>query len=162
MQYVHGVPYAHFNVPCEGGEPEKRLNAFLCQHAILKVEQSLVSGAGAVFWAYAVHYDDAGESRPGRTEVPREERVDYRDLLSEDAFALYVKLKEWRRVRAEKEALPPFAVFTNAVLSDIAQEKPGSLSALQKVRGVGEKKAEKYGEDVLKVIQPPSPEGAQS
>ena len=124
------IPYAHFLVSLEGGEEETRMNQFLQQHAVLKIDQKFVERGDGPMWAYAIRYEKGGplkvpgmkpESKNGNTE-----RIDYRDKLSPEDFSLYLDLKDWRKGRAEKEGTKVFAVFTNDQLAAIAEQKPVS------------------------------------
>ena len=49
--------------------------------------------------------------------------------------------------------MPPFMVFSNATLMDMAAKRPGNLAEILKVSGVGEKKADKYGAAFLLTIE---------
>src|SRR5450830_71102 len=61
-------------------------------------------------------------------------------------------LRAWRRSRAQSDGVPAFVVFTNRALEAIASRRPGSLAELEQVPGVGERKLERYGEEVLGVL----------
>jgi len=61
-------------------------------------------------------------------------------------------LRAWRRSRAQSDGVPAFVVFTNRALEAIASRRPGSLAELAQVPGVGERKLERYGEEVLGVL----------
>jgi DNA helicase-2/ATP-dependent DNA helicase PcrA len=61
-------------------------------------------------------------------------------------------LRAWRRTRAQSDGVPAFHVFSNRDLVAIAVQRPGSLTELAEVRGVGPQKLERYGEEVLAVI----------
>jgi len=50
-------------------------------------------------------------------------------------------------------------VFHNATLAAIAEQRPSTVSALQKISGVGEGKAERYGEAVLGILEGADPSG---
>ncbi|MDF1816772.1 MAG: hypothetical protein P1V20_31505 [Verrucomicrobiales bacterium] len=76
------MAYAHFLIPAEGGEAEKRFQKFIEAHAILKVEQRFVERSEGLFWCYAVHYDSksAGMSNVSPGWKKRElgkDRIDY-------------------------------------------------------------------------------------
>lgn len=63
------------------------------------------------------------------------------------------KLRAWRKDVAQKENIELFRVFPNKVLEDIARLKPVCKEDLLAVKGIREKKFEKYGRDILSIIQ---------
>lgn len=65
---------------------------------------------------------------------------------------LFNKLKSWRRERAIKEGIRPYIIFSDATLIEIVNRIPKSKEELFDIRGVGEKKVLKYGEDIIKII----------
>lgn len=73
-----------------------------------------------------------------------------KDLELDD---LYQKLKTWRKNQADSEKLPAFCVFLNSVLQEIVKKRPKTIIDLGKIKGLGVKKIEKYGEDILKIVQ---------
>jgi ATP-dependent DNA helicase RecQ len=70
----------------------------------------------------------------------------------EPGAELFEKLRHWRRKRADQENLPPYCVLSDKTLRAIAVLKPENEDALAQVPGIGAKKLEKYGEDVLLVV----------
>ncbi len=65
----------------------------------------------------------------------------------------YEALRAWRAEVARQHNLPAYIVFHDAVLAAMAQEGPADLDALGRISGVGAKKLEAYGEDILRVLQ---------
>ena len=61
-------------------------------------------------------------------------------------------LKDLRKKVANKLGVPPFAVFQDPSLDDMALKYPINLDELSKVHGVGEGKARKFGKDFIKLI----------
>ena len=61
-------------------------------------------------------------------------------------------LKDLRKKVATKQGVPPFAVFQDPSIDDMALKYPINLDELSKVHGVGEGKARKYGKEFVKVI----------
>jgi len=61
-------------------------------------------------------------------------------------------LKDLRKQVGKKLGVPPFAVFQDPSLNDMALKYPITLEELSKVHGVGEGKARKFGKDFIKVI----------
>ena len=70
------------------------------------------------------------------------------DGASDDVLAT---LKLWRTSQASRESLPPYRVFSDKTLMEIARARPQSSGDLLEISGVGPSKLEKYGEDVLKI-----------
>ncbi|TCP25780.1 ATP-dependent DNA helicase RecQ [Tenacibaculum skagerrakense] len=62
-------------------------------------------------------------------------------------------LKDLRKQVGKKLGVPPFAVFQDPSINDMALKYPITLDELSKVHGVGEGKAKKYGKDFVKVIE---------
>jgi len=58
---------------------------------------------------------------------------------------LFELLREKRNQIAKENKLEPFMVLHNSVLEEIAQKQPKTLEALSKIKGMGEKRLNKYG-----------------
>lgn len=69
-----------------------------------------------------------------------------------EAAPLFERLRAWRAATAKDQGVPAYVIFHDATLRQIAAERPGSLSALGTVSGVGEAKLAKYGEGVLAAL----------
>lgn len=84
-----------------------------------------------------------------------EEKVLMNPIKGEDEIInkeLYNALKSWRRIKAVKENIRPYIIFSDSTLIDISNKKPKVQEDLMNIRGMGEKKFEKYGEELLKLI----------
>ncbi|MDU1313768.1 MAG: DNA helicase RecQ [Clostridium septicum] len=66
---------------------------------------------------------------------------------------LFSKLRIWRKERAIRENIKPYIIFSDATLIELANKKPKDKDELLNIRGLGEKKFERYGEDVLGIIK---------
>ena len=71
------------------------------------------------------------------------------DSTSDELFA---KLKQLRMKLAKTQGLPPYMVFKDDTLLEMARVKPASLEKMLDISGVGTKKLEQYGERFLEVI----------
>ncbi len=65
---------------------------------------------------------------------------------------LFDKLKLWRRERANREGIRPYIIFSDSTLIEIVNKMPKSKEELFDIRGVGEKKVLKYGDDIINII----------
>jgi ATP-dependent DNA helicase RecQ len=75
--------------------------------------------------------------------------------LALDARGLerFAALKAWRAEVAREHNLPAFVVFHDATLAQMAQERPTSVDALTGISGVGARKLQAYGAQILRVLQ---------
>ena len=72
--------------------------------------------------------------------------------LDADGQSRYLALKAWRAEVAREHNLPAYVIFHDATLLAIAELAPHSLDELQGVSGIGAKKLEAYGQEVLRVV----------
>jgi ATP-dependent DNA helicase RecQ len=72
--------------------------------------------------------------------------------LDADALRRFAALKAWRAEVAREHNLPAFVVFHDATLAQMARECPDSLDALGGISGVGVKKLQAYGDEILRVL----------
>ena len=72
--------------------------------------------------------------------------------LDADGTARFEALKAWRAEVAREHNLPAYIVFHDATLAEMAQAMPDSLDALGQISGVGAKKLEAYGREILRVL----------
>ena len=73
--------------------------------------------------------------------------------LDAEGQARFAALKAWRAEVAREHNLPAYIVFTDATLRQMAEQAPGSLAELGQVSGVGAKKLEAYGRQILRVLE---------
>ncbi len=103
--------------------------------------------------------EDASDPLPaaalsaGAGKPPRERGDAARDMAAADldgtALLRFEALREWRRQEARTQAVPPYVIFHDSVLRDIASEHPSDLGALGHIKGVGASKLDRYGAQVL-------------
>jgi ATP-dependent DNA helicase RecQ len=72
--------------------------------------------------------------------------------LSTVEQAIFEKLRWWRVETARKHNVPAYVIFHDATMREIAKMKPASLDDLRNVSGVGEKKLETYGDEIVALI----------
>ncbi|MCP9800539.1 DNA helicase RecQ [Synechococcus sp. RedBA-s] len=67
--------------------------------------------------------------------------------------SLMTALKDWRRAQAREQGVPPYVVFHDRTLAELAARRPARLADLGQVSGIGATKLDRYGEAVLAVIE---------
>ncbi|WP_200936842.1 DNA helicase RecQ [Frigoribacterium sp. Leaf186] len=93
----------------------------------------------------------AARSRGGSGASGRGASRGAAELTGDDA-ALFETLREWRAGVARAQGVPAYVVFGDVTLRGIASERPGSLDELAGISGVGQKKLDTYGQQVLAVV----------
>lgn len=66
--------------------------------------------------------------------------------------ALFLRFKEWRQAKADEMDLPYYMILPQKTLVTLANILPRSMSSLKKIKGMGKKKAGKFGEEILDII----------
>ncbi|HEY6797395.1 MAG TPA: DNA helicase RecQ [Kineosporiaceae bacterium] len=95
----------------------------------------------------------SGRGASGRGATGRGAARPAAEALPAEAQARFEALRAWRTTAAKEQGVPPYVVFHDATLRQIALEQPTSLAALSRVSGVGEAKLERYGTGVLQVLR---------
>ena len=72
--------------------------------------------------------------------------------LDEHATERFLALKAWRAEVAREHNLPAYVVFHDATLAEMARECPATLDDLAGISGVGAKKLDAYGSEILRVL----------
>jgi ATP-dependent DNA helicase RecQ len=88
--------------------------------------------------------------RPGRAAAVR-------DDAGPEAHSLFEALRTWRASEAKAQRIPPYVIFHDAVLREIAAVRPASVEELGQIKGVGASKMQRYGVAVLGVISGSAP-----
>ncbi len=69
-----------------------------------------------------------------------------------DNAALFEALRAWRREEAQRQAVPPYVIFHDRTLAEVATIRPRSPAALARIGGVGQGKLDRYGAAVLALV----------
>ena len=107
-----------------------------------------ITAAGRAAWEEKRLLDVAVPGAPNRSST----------IHSEDDGTLYQTLRGWRRARAIAENLPPYCILSDRALLEIAGQKPQSEDALRTITGIGERKLEKFGAQILAMTREQSEE----
>ena len=89
-------------------------------------------------------------TRSGR---PRKRTREAMAAVGPDNHALYEALRAWRRQAAAEQGVPPYVIFHDRTLAEIALFRPATLSDMAMIGGVGQAKLDHYGQAVLRVVR---------
>ena len=105
----------YFSIPVhDDGTVADEVNQFLSQHRVIKFKQRLIELGNESFWAVSVQWQDGGRSSAKGNKSPS---IDYREVLSEEEFQVFAKLRVTRKEIAEESGIAVYRVFSNAQLA---------------------------------------------
>ena len=146
------MPFKFFLVPAvDPTEAEAEVNAFLARNRVVNVDRRWVDQGGGSFWALCVDFL-SGTPGVGKSVATGRSRIDYKQVLSAEEFAIYSNLRDLRKEIAQAEAVPVYAVLTNEQLAIMIQQRCRTLADLRSVEGLGDARVNKYGERFLAVL----------
>lgn len=123
---------------------QNSLNDFLEMVTFKKSSTQFVEHENDCYWSVLVHYEEISEVK---NEVPKQEIE-----LSEREQMIFQNLKKWRAEKASELGFKSFMICHNSELMNVAIHKPESINQLRKIKGFGEVKSDKYGEDIIALL----------
>jgi ATP-dependent DNA helicase RecQ len=92
-----------------------------------------------------------------RTRERQNSRPDHKggvvaETLDPAALALWKELRAWRLEEARRQQLPPYVIFHDSTLTEVARLRPISLAALAGIPGFGQAKLDRYGGAVIAIV----------
>jgi ATP-dependent DNA helicase RecQ len=103
-------------------------------------------------WLAAPHREPDTITPPTLLPAEQHKESSQTETLSDCAETLFEQLRAWRLDMAREIGKPPYVVFHNSVLRDIAAFLPANLQELAAIRGIGPRKLQQYGEAVLEIV----------
>lgn len=138
-----------FNIPInDNGASQAEMNRFLAGQKVLEIEQQFYQNEKGACWSFCVRYLTSNTG----IFSGQKHKVDYKELLKENEFVLFSKLRACRKIIAATDAVPAYAVFTDEELAGICRLPEITISKLISVKGIGDKKVEKYGSQLLDLL----------
>jgi ATP-dependent DNA helicase RecQ len=100
--------------------------------------------------------------RDGRKREPRGSRADAKSGmgpggLDPAATAIWDALRAWRLAEARRQELPPYVIFHDSTLSEVARRRPLSLAELAQIPGIGRSKLDRYGHAIIEIVGAETP-----
>ena len=92
--------------------------------------------------------------KPVRVRAPKTTRPAQKKVaMDEISQVIAGELKKWRKKAAEELRIPPYVIFGDRTIMDIAKKKPMTERQLLDCYGIGENKAEKFGYFILRIVK---------
>jgi len=141
--------YRVFQYPLPAPPALDDLNAHLASRRIAAVAHHVVQTATGPMLLFIV---EGVESGPAPTPGGLSSKIDYREALDPEQFAVFSRLRAQRKQWAEAEGVPVYTVFTNAQLAEMVRRQVRTLADLADVNGVGPARVEKYGPRIVEIM----------
>ncbi len=125
-------------------EKEKELNNFLQNSVVLAVKEEFTMLESLPVWMFCIEY--ISQNIESTASVVVREKTDFKSILDEEEYSVFLKLKEIRKRIATEDAVPAYAVFTNEELVEISKMKSISLDKFRDNPLLNKKRVEKYGQ----------------
>ena len=125
----------------EEGFSEKELNNFVRNKKGVYYKAELIKTGKHYYWSVFLYYEEEISEKPELAF-----KYDYEK-------AMYIELKKWRNVRAEKEGIPPYIIFTNKQLKEIVIARCKTKESLKNIEGIGDIKSKNYGDETIEIVK---------
>ena len=164
-----------FKVRLQNEFDEQKLNKFLANVELKQIFASIVNEDGS-FWSVLTFYEDekpavkpaalkeatpqtsdkifafpTDPSLASESKQPEKAAPEPITLTAEQEND-FNNLKKWRNERAAQDGLPPYMIAHNDSLMQIAAAPILTKEDLLQIKGFGEKRAEKYGDEILRIL----------
>lgn len=136
-------------------QDENALNQFLSEHTVKKTATSFLNEKEN-FWSVLVFFEDntsISKIENNSIAKPSKFSVENESQLTEDDFKIYKALKQWRFEKAKELNFAAFMICSNVELMSVAKFKPIKIEEFFEIKGFGEYKVGKFGEEILEVLE---------
>lgn len=161
------MPFEFFTVPLDDSGPAKaELNEFLRSHRVSSIEKRWIERDNEAFWHFCVTFREGQAASSSSSTAPAvtsfvasrkpaatKPKVDYREALSPNDFAIYDRLRKTRETLAAEAHVPVYMVFNNEQLVTMVRQRITTKAALEKLPGVSDGRVGKYGDKMLESLQ---------
>ena len=150
-----------FMVPATGGKEEnEELNRYLRGNRVVSVDKQFCQQGDTAFWSFCVTVADNTPPTAAAASfgAERKGKVDYREVLDDESFALFSRLRAIRKTISTEQSLPAYTIFTDAELAEMTKLDTLDETTLGKIAGIGPRRAEKYGVELLRRLHAETPQ----
>ena len=132
----------------------EQVNKFIRGHKVVDIDkQFYVSSDNIGHWSLCLTYLQSQVPQQQNSQFEKREKIDYKEILSAEDFEKFTRLRSLRKLIAADDAVPAYAVFTDAELAQIAQLPSIDTTMLKRISGIGDKRIAKYGALICEKFQ---------
>lgn len=134
-------------------QDQAQLNEFLAKVEVLKTSTHFVAGL-TDYWSVIIFYNEL--IHKPEDDKPKEKKFSIspssNEVLTEDEAIRLNALKKWRAEKAQALKMPQYLICHNSELISIARMRPTQIEDLTKIKGFGDLKQLKYGDEILRLL----------
>lgn len=121
---------------------QSKMNDFLDSVDVKLASTSFVTTGSKDFWSTVIFY------------LPKKDKITMlkEEDLTDDEGKIYQALKQWRSEKSIQQNLPHYMICHNSELITIAKNKPEAINDFKAIKGFGEQKTQKYGDDIIALL----------
>lgn len=131
-----------------GGFDDEPIQAFIADKEVVEYSEHFFVHQKTPFLLLIISYRSVA---PEERQKSRRQDSPLPELDKNEKHA-YNALRTWRAARSKQEGIPPYLIATNRQLVKMIKLKVSSKAGLAEVSGIGEKKIEQYGEEIIKIL----------
>ena len=119
---------------------------------VLQFREIYFERGGESYWNILVCYRDLSRAEGQGGSAGGADKKTYQEILEEGDMPLFEELRKWRNGKAKQLGLSAYVIMSNMDIAHVARRRPPTLQSLGELPGIGEKKTEHYGLEILGVI----------
>jgi superfamily II DNA helicase RecQ len=132
-------------------QDQDNLNQFLSKVNVVNTSTHFVEGM-VDYWSVIIFYHELDPTLEKNNVKEKKFSITSSEPLSDDEVQRLGTLKKWRAQKALELNMPQYLICHNAELISIAKMKPTQKEDLTKIKGFGDLKQMKYGDEILNLI----------
>lgn len=129
---------------------QNELNEFLETISVKKTSCQLINSQPD-YWSILVFYDQKTTKEP-RTNQTNKISYPLDTALTEEEQKILDSFKIWRQTKASELNLPAYMICSNSELMTLAKIRPETIEQLVKIKGFGDQKIAKFGDDIIALL----------
>lgn len=130
---------------------QDELNQFLETVSTKKTSCQLVTNDNINYWSILVFFDQKTVKEP-RVQLPEKVTFPLNTELTDTEQKIIEAFKIWRQTKANELNLPAYMICSNSELISLVKTRPESIEQLLKIKGFGEQKIAKFGDDIIALL----------
>ncbi len=132
-------------------EDQETINSFIETVSVKKTSCQFVENDHTNYWSVLVFYDPKAVKEP-KAQTPEKLSYSSDSELTDNERIIVDNFKIWRQTKANELRVPVFMICSNSEIISLAKIRPDSINQLLKIKGFGEQKIAKFGDEIIALL----------